>query len=70
VETRVYTHTGWRQIEGTWAYLHAAGAIGPRGPLAGVHVRLSEVLTRFNLPAPPRGEDLVKAVRASLRFLC
>lgn len=24
----VYTHTGWRQIGGKWAFLHSGGAIG------------------------------------------
>ena len=24
----IYTHTGWRQIGGTWVYLHCGGAIG------------------------------------------
>jgi len=27
---RVYTHTGWRKIDGSWLYLHAGGAIGRR----------------------------------------
>src|SRR5262249_19787874 len=25
----VFRHIGWRQIEDTWVYLHAGGAIGP-----------------------------------------
>ena len=25
----VFTHLGWREIEGAWHYLHAAGAIHP-----------------------------------------
>ena len=30
-ETCIYTHTGWRQIDGVWLYLHGGGAIGPVG---------------------------------------
>ena len=29
VQKRIYTHTGWQQIDGTWYFLHAEGAIGP-----------------------------------------
>src|SRR5262249_60327960 len=28
----IYTHTGWREVAGSWVYLHAGGAIGARGP--------------------------------------
>ena len=26
---KVYTHLGWRKIDGKWFYLHAGGSIGP-----------------------------------------
>ena len=39
-QRRVYTHTGWRQIDGVWVYLHGGGAIGPDGPVADVAVGL------------------------------
>ncbi|HUY32008.1 MAG TPA: DUF927 domain-containing protein [Pirellulales bacterium] len=64
----VYGHTGWREVEGRWCYLHASGAIGPDGPAAGVSVGLSDTLARYALPAPPTGAALVEAVRASLRL--
>ena len=52
VERRtVFTHTGWRQIDGEWLYLHGGGAIGRNGPVAGVQVEL-EGLNRYALPAP------------------
>src|SRR5262249_17413951 len=35
-EKRVYTHVGWRKINGEWVYLHAGGAIGAGRPRAGV----------------------------------
>lgn len=41
-----YTHTGWRQIDGQWAYLHGGGAIGGEG----VRTRLDGALARYGLP--------------------
>src|SRR5207253_10354096 len=32
-EHHVHCHTGWREREQGWAYLHAGGAIGARGPI-------------------------------------
>lgn len=71
IKSTIYTHTGWREIErdGKVAryYLHSGGAIGPDGLDPTVKVDLSVPgLTRFSLPAPPVGEDLVRAVRASM----
>jgi hypothetical protein len=64
-----YTHTGWREIGGRWFYLHANGAIGAEGPAEGVAVALPATLSRFELPAPPKGNRLANVVRASLRLL-
>ena len=67
---RLYAHTGWRRIGEEWAYLHAGGPIGSEGPLTGVEVSLGDGrLGDYLLPAPPSGDDLVRAVCASLRFL-
>jgi hypothetical protein len=69
-ECRYFAHTGWRRIEGEWAYLHAGGAIGPKGPLTGIEVTMGDGrLGDCVLPEPPEGEALGEAVRASLRFL-
>jgi hypothetical protein len=68
-EHRVYAHTGWRQIDEVWAYLHAGGAIGPDGALIGVEVSLTGPLSRISLPDPPAGDDLRAAVRAALVLL-
>jgi hypothetical protein len=65
----VYTHTGWRRVGGTWVYLHGAGAIGPVGTVGGMEVSLPDSLVAFALPAPPDGEALAAAVRASLALL-
>jgi hypothetical protein len=51
--TTIYTHTGWREIDGEWAYLHGGGAIGASGVLDEVSVSLPGGLARFILPAPP-----------------
>jgi hypothetical protein len=64
-----YLHTGWREVDGHWYYLHATGAIGQDGPATGIAVALPGALTRFELPAPPEGAALATGVRASLRLL-
>jgi hypothetical protein len=64
-----FTHTGWRRIGHEWSYLHADGAIGRDGLYDSVKVKLPKHLVAFRLPEPPIGEQLNKAVRASLRFL-
>lgn len=66
---RRYAHTGWRQVNGAWVYLHAGGAIGDDGPVEEVAVELQAELERFELPDPPTGSDLVDAVAASLGML-
>lgn len=68
-ERRVYTHTGWRLVDGQWLYLHADGAIGKDGNVEGVEVALPDALKRYQLPTPPEGEELRDAVRASLGLL-
>ncbi|WP_324716431.1 bifunctional DNA primase/polymerase [Carboxydochorda subterranea] len=62
-ERYIYAHTGWRQIGGRWAFLHAGGALGAEG----VEVRLPDRLARYVLPTPPGdlGETR-EAVRTAL----
>ena len=43
-ERTVYTHTGWRKLDGKWAYLHGGGAIGASGAVAGVETSLPAAL--------------------------
>lgn len=69
VQRTVYTHTGWRKIDGRWVYLHAGGAIGAEGEVAGIETRLPDALALFSLPMPPSGEELQRAIRASLSLL-
>ncbi|HZZ77936.1 MAG TPA: DUF3854 domain-containing protein, partial [Gemmataceae bacterium] len=69
IERTEFLHTGWREIGGAWAYLHAGGAIGSDGPIETVTVTLPSSLAGFQLPAPPIERKLTEAVRASLRLL-
>lgn len=62
----VYAQTGWRLIGGEWNYLHAAGAINAAGLSADVATDLPDSLARFVLPEPPSGDELRRAIRASL----
>lgn len=67
---RVYEHPGWREIaEGEWVFLHAGGAIGADGRVAGLDVSLHGSAARLLLPNPPTGTDRHAAVRASLDLL-
>lgn len=65
-EHRIHTHTGWREVDGVWVYLHGGGAIGPEGVLENIEVRLDGELSRYQLPAPPEGEIRKSAVQSSL----
>ena len=68
-ERRVYTHTGWRETAKGIVYLHAGGAIGKDGAVAGIEVRLPATLSRFTLRLPKDSEALRTAIRASLRLM-
>jgi len=70
IETRrVFTHTGWRDIEGISMFLHGGGAIGPDGPQNGIVVSLPGTLSQYILPDPPSGADRIRAVQSSLQML-
>lgn len=66
----VYTHTGWRRVEGHPYYLHAGGAIGAEGSRSDIKATLpTRKMSAFTLPDPPTGEDEKAAIRASLQML-
>ncbi len=65
-EVRIFTHTGWREIEGVWYYLHAGGAIGTDGAVKSLNVSLPEKLRLYKLPDPPA--NLREAIRSSLNI--
>jgi hypothetical protein len=60
---RIFTHTGWLQIEGRWYYLTASGAVGADE----FEVDLGPDLARYRLPRMI--EDPVGAMQCSLRLL-
>ncbi|QFY42322.1 hypothetical protein F6R98_06510 [Candidatus Methylospira mobilis] len=63
----VYGHTGWREIDGQWLYLHTGGAIDADGNRTDVEVNPGAGnMQHYRLPDPPQGEALKAAVRASL----
>jgi hypothetical protein len=69
LDRKVFTHTGWRQFGSVYSFLHAGGAIGADGPVAGVEVELPRALRSFLLPDPVSGQERVDAIRASLGML-
>jgi len=66
---QVFGHTGWREVNGIWVYLHAGGAIGEEGAVDDIEVALPGCLAGYTLPEPPSGGELAEAARASLDFL-
>lgn len=68
-ESVIYTHTGWRQIDGKWLFLYACGAIGEAGLISDAAVRLSGSTNGYKLQLPAGTDALLTAVRASLRLL-
>jgi hypothetical protein len=62
----VYTHLGWRRIDGEWVYLHAGGGIGADGAVDSVEVKVDNALGQVRLPPV---SNLRRAMRASLDFL-
>jgi hypothetical protein len=65
----LYTHTGWRYVDGHWCFLHAGGAIGGAGSASDVGVQLAGALGRYKMQIPSGVEELSLAVRASLRLV-
>jgi hypothetical protein len=61
----VYTHTGWREIDGQYYYCSSVGAIGNGSPC--VEVDLGDDLARYAIPRMP--EEPREAMQQSLRLL-
>jgi len=66
VTATVYRHLGWTRIDSRWVYLHAAGGIGPEGPMEGVEVKVDGVLREWVLPPPPESEPALRDSLVSL----
>jgi hypothetical protein len=62
VEKRViYSHIGWREIDGEMVYLHAGGHIGRDGQVSAGETQLQDSLARYVLPDPPEGDEAAEA---------
>ena len=61
-ERIVFAHTGWREVDGRFVFLHAAGALGSSGPLEHIQVELPPELRFYTLGTPPDLETLRAAV--------
>ncbi|MCX6620881.1 MAG: DUF3854 domain-containing protein, partial [Acidobacteria bacterium] len=68
-ERRVYTHSGWRKVDGHWLFLHAGGAICGSGAVPDITVRLLGTLSRYELRPPAGPDTLASAVKASLQLV-
>jgi hypothetical protein len=62
-KSTVYTHLGWRKIDGHWIYLHAGGAVGADN----VEIDLPVKLSRYKLPK--NVEDKKKAIQTAVSLL-
>ena len=60
-QRQVFTHLGWRKIDGVWRYLHTGGSIP-----AGVEVSPEKALESYRLPTTITPGE---AIQASLRVL-
>lgn len=66
----VFTHTGWVSFQNQFYFLSSSGALGADGINNGILFDPSEGnLSDFNLPEPPTGVELIKALEISLSIL-
>jgi hypothetical protein len=66
----VYSHAGWRNINGQWMYLHAGGAIDENGLNRDIDIKFNDSRqTVFDLPKPPEGSTLREVVVQTLALL-
>ncbi|MEV5040049.1 hypothetical protein MRBLBA21_005020 [Peribacillus frigoritolerans] len=63
LEQQVFTHLGWRQVEGEWIYLHAGGSIGGK---AQVELEREE-LNKYVLP--DKTENVKETLKTSFDIL-
>ena len=60
-ERRIFTHTGWRELDGEFCYLHGGGAIG-KDATRDVEIRLPDSLAPMELPVPPKAKEWREAM--------
>lgn len=68
-QEHIFAHLGWRKHGDCWLYLDAGGALGAGGMLSGLEVQVPAALQSYHVRSPKDPEELVRAVRASLRCL-
>jgi hypothetical protein len=68
-ERHIFAHTGWRNLDGHWTFLHAGAAICETGAAVGVKVRLLGQLSRYELRLSKNPQTLASAVKASLKII-
>jgi hypothetical protein len=68
-ERCVYTHTGWRNVDGRWLFLHAGAEVCGTGAVSDVSVQLPGPLSRYELRLSQGPDTLAPALRASLRLV-
>lgn len=52
VTRTLFTHTGWRRLDGAWQYLSAGAVIGASGIVDGIEVDLGELGALYRLSEP------------------
>jgi len=62
---RIFTHTGWREINGLWIYL--SGSTAGNDGYDGYEIDLGTELSRYRLPAV--AENPIEAMRLSIKLL-
>jgi len=65
ITRRIYTHTGWREIDGEHVFLSGNGAIGRDD----IEVELPRQLAGYNLPLNPAEINPAIAVKTSLHLM-
>jgi len=66
----VFSHTGWKNIDGKWHYLTASGAVGAEGINEDIKIDLSEAgLNDYALPTTPDVAIAAESIRTSLKLI-
>lgn len=69
VHRTLYTHTGWRHIDGQNVYFHAAGVIGRDDDTPEVQVELDGPLSAYEMPPRPSWAEAAQHLRTFLATL-
>ncbi len=64
-----YSHTGWRNTEHGYVFLHSGGAIAANGQVEQLDIQLHGSMNKYQLELPVDEESERRAIRASLGML-